>query len=123
MKKILIVEDEISYVRLLSDQLSAKGYQILEAHDGKTGLELAIKEHPDLILLDIKMPVMDGMTMLDRLRQETTGKNTKVIMLTNLEPTGKIIDNAIKDQLTYYFVKSDTKIMDLLEKIKTLLAD
>lgn len=121
MKKILIVEDELSYVRILNDQLTSKGYQVIEAHDGKTGLDLAIKENPDLILLDIKMPIMDGMTMLDRLRQEITGKKIKVIMLTNLEPSDKIIDNAIKDQLTYYFVKSDTKFVELIDKVKELI--
>lgn len=123
MKKILIVEDEISYYKLLNDQLSSKGYEVFNATNGKEGLALSKKHKPDLILLDIKMPVMDGMTMLDLLRRTENGNPTQVIMLTNLEPNGKIIDNAIKDQLTYYFVKSDTKIVSLLKKIKELLGE
>lgn len=66
---------------------------------------------------------MDGMTMLDLLRRTESGNVTKVIMLTNLEPNGKIISNSIKDQLTYYFVKSDTKLANLLKKIKNLLGE
>ena len=121
MKKILIVEDELSYVKLLKDQLSSKNYEVFIASNGKEGLALAKKHNPDLILLDIKMPIMDGMTMLDILRRTENGTVTKVIVLTNLEPTGKIIGNAIKDQLTFYFVKSDTKLTNLFKKIKELI--
>jgi CheY-like chemotaxis protein len=121
MKKILIVEDEPSYIQLLSDQLSKKDYQVIKAGNGQDGLTAAIQENPDLILLDIKMPIMDGMTMLNLLRQEKSGKDIKVIMLTNLEPDIKIIGNIIRDQPTYYFVKSDVKFSDLLEKIEELI--
>ena len=123
MKKILIVEDEIAYMKLLCDQLTVRGYEVIEAGNGKEGLTMAKKENPDLILLDIRMPVMDGMTMLDLLRQSKEGMSTKVIMLTNLEPNDKIIGGVIKGQPTYYFVKSDTRLNDLLEKIKEVLAE
>lgn len=123
MKKILIVEDELAYVKLLRDQLTAKGYQVIEAKDGKEGLEMAKKENPDMILLDIKMPLMDGMTMLDLLRKDEQGKSTKVIVLTNLEPDDKIIKDVVKDQPAYYFVKSDVKLEDMLDKIKSLLSE
>lgn len=121
MKKILIVEDELAYVRLLHDQLVAKGYEVLEAKNGSEGLEIAKKEKPDMILLDIRMPVMDGMTMLGLLRQDESGKTTKVIMLTNLEPDDKIIGEVVKDQPTYYFIKSDTQLENLTGKIRELL--
>lgn len=121
MKKILIVEDEISYTNLLIDQLTSKGYQVIKASNGAQGLEFAKTENPDLILLDIKMPKMDGLTMLHLLRNDTNYKHAKVIMLTNLEPDENIIENVIKDQPTYYYVKSDVKFTDLLEKIKYLL--
>jgi len=123
MKKILIVEDELAYTKLLHDQLSTKGYEILEAKDGKEGLEIAKREKPNLILLDIRMPVMDGMTMLELLRKEEAVKNTKVIILTNLEPDDKIIGKVVKDQPTYYFVKSNTKLGDLTEKIRDVLSE
>src|SRR3990167_306592 len=118
MKKILVVEDELAYLKLLHDQLTAKGYEVLEAKNGKAGLEMAKNEKPDLILLDIRMPIMDGMTMLGLLRQDENGKNTKVIMLTNLEPDDKIVGKVLNEQPSYYFVKSDIQFNDLLEKIK-----
>ncbi|HWY80255.1 MAG TPA: response regulator [Candidatus Sulfotelmatobacter sp.] len=121
MKKILIVEDEIAYVELLHDQLSKKGYTVIQARDGGEGLELAKKEKPDLILLDIRMPVMDGLTMLKLLRKEKEAGKTKVIILTNLEPDDKIITQVIKTEPTYYCVKSDTGLDNLIEKIRELI--
>src|SRR3989344_259933 len=121
MKKILVVEDELAYLKLLNSQLTQNGYQVIEAINGKKGLEAAKKENPNLILLDIRMPVMDGMAMLDALRKQESGKKTKVIMLTNLEPDDKIIGEVVNDEPSYYFVKSDIQFNDLLEKIKELL--
>jgi DNA-binding response OmpR family regulator len=123
MKKILVVEDELAYLKLLNSQLTEKGYTVIEAINGKKGLAKAKSENPDLILLDIRMPVMDGMAMLDLLRKEEAGKKTKVIMLTNLEPDDKIIGKVVSDQPSYYFVKSDIQFDDLLAKIKELLAE
>ena len=123
MKKILVVEDELAYLKLLNSQLTEKGYTVIEAINGKKGLEMAKSENPDLILLDIRMPVMDGMAMLKELRKEEAGKKTKVIMLTNLEPDDKILGEVLSDQPSYYFVKSDIQFNDLLEKIKELLAE
>jgi len=66
---------------------------------------------------------MDGMAMLSLLRKEESGKKTKVIMLTNLEPDDQILKGVVADQPTYYFVKSSIQFNDLLDKIKELLAE
>lgn len=121
MKKILIIEDDLAYLKLLNDQLYKNGYEVIEAKDGEKGLALAKFQHPDLILLDIRMPVMNGITMLDELRKDTYGKSAKVIILTNLEPDDKILQKVLEDQPTYYFVKSDIQLAELIEKIKELL--
>jgi CheY-like chemotaxis protein len=120
--KILIIEDNLAYLKLLKDQLTKSGYTVSEAVDGEKGLEKAKNEDPDLILLDIRMPVMDGMAMLDLLRKEEKGKKTKVILLTNIEPDDKIIEEVFANQPSYYFIKSDIHLTDLIEKIKELLA-
>lgn len=123
MKKILVVEDEIAYSKLLCDQLSAAGYQVVVADDGEKGLAMAQSEKPDLILLDIRLPKLDGMTMLDLLRKEPGGKLVKTIILTNLEASDKITRQVLEDLQSYYCVKSDTKLEDLIEKIKTTLEE
>lgn len=122
MKKILIVEDELAYVRLLQDKLG-HSYDIMHAPDGKDGLDKALKQKPDLILLDVRMPKMDGLTMLKELRKDTYGRRAKVILLTNLEASDKIIMQVTKDLPTYYFVKSDVELDYVLGKIQDLLQE
>ncbi len=122
MKKILIVEDEQAYVHLLRDKL-VQHYEVLNAPDGEEGLQLALKQHPDLILLDIRMPKMDGLTVLKKLRKDKHGKAAKVILLTNLEASDKIIMRVTRDLPTYYFVKSNVELDYILEKIDNLLQD
>lgn len=119
MKKILIIEDELAYVRLLRDKL-APTYEVLDAQDGKRGLDMAIKQKPDIILLDIRMPKLDGMTMLSELRKDPHGKTVKVIILTNLEVNEQIVEQVTKNLPAHYFVKSDVALNDLLDKIDEL---
>lgn len=122
MKKILIVEDELAYANLLTAQLEKVGYDIITATNGKSALQKAKTDKPDLILLDIRMPLMDGITMLSLLRKEKDTKDIIVVMLTNLEPDDKIMTGVITDAPAHYFIKSDTKLDTLIEKIEALLA-
>jgi CheY-like chemotaxis protein len=90
---ILLVEDDVSLRTVLVDKLTAEGFATLEAADGLTGLELATKYHPDVILLDIFMPKMDGITMLSQLRStDPWGKNVQVIILSNSTLSNTILD-------------------------------
>lgn len=120
-KTILVVEDEKALRGALSEKLKRAGFFVLEAKNGKEGLEIALREHPDLILLDIMMPVMNGMEMFKKLRQnEAWGLSVKVIMLTNLNDPESIA-GAMEQGSYDYFVKSDWKIEDLVVKVKESL--
>lgn len=123
MKKILIVEDEPAYLKLLRDQLTQNNYQVIEATNGKEGLAAANLSHPDLILLDLRMPEMNGLTMLDELRKNEYGKLVKVFILTNLEPDDEILDKVLEDQPTYYLIKSDIELSELIDKIRDILIE
>ncbi|MEO4051958.1 response regulator transcription factor [Solibacillus sp. CAU 1738] len=79
-KTILIVEDEVSIATLLQYNLEQAGFTVLLAHDGKVGLELAIEKAPDLMLLDLMLPKLDGMEVCKELR--SLRKNIPIIMLT-----------------------------------------
>ena len=68
--KILIIEDDPSVRKVIGEYLSTKGFQTLEAEDGKAGLNLFSKESPDLILLDLRLPVMDGLEVLARISKD-----------------------------------------------------
>ncbi len=82
-KKVLIVEDEKNIVDILRFNLRKEGYETLEAYDGRTGLELALKENPDLILLDLMLPVMNGFEVCKTIRDK--GLNTPVLIITARE--------------------------------------
>jgi len=116
-KVVLIVEDESSLMLVLHDRLQDEGFQVLKAEDGKEALALTLQEHPDLILLDLLMPVMDGVSMLKALREDAWGKTAHVIVLTNLGETEKreeVTALGVKD----FLVKVDWKVEDVIQKIK-----
>jgi DNA-binding response OmpR family regulator len=121
-KTILIVEDELPMLKALSDKFSREGFGILEAKDGEEGLAMAISKKPDLIILDIFMPVMDGKIMFEKLRTDEWGKNVPVIILTNLNPDDKTLDELMKNGPSYYFIKSKWKLEELVEKVKKELS-
>ncbi len=120
MKKILVVEDDLALRGILRDELGRHQYQVLEADNGQSGLAMAKLETPDLIILDLSMPFMDGMTMLDELRKDDAGKNMNVIVLTNLEANGTIAQKVIENKPLFYFIKSNIKLVDLVEKIDSV---
>ena len=119
-KKILIVEDERSLSQALVNKLTLEGFATLIAKNGEEGLDVALREHPDMILLDIVMPVMDGMTMLKKLRRESEwGKTAKVIILTNLTSADEQRNRDITEtEPHYYLVKTDWTIEDIVTKIR-----
>ncbi len=119
-KKILIVEDETPLVKALNDKLTKSGFSCLEAKNGKEGFKLAKQKKPDVILLDIVMPIMDGMTLLQKLKKEEETKNIPVIILTNLSDEDKIAESMQKG-VTDYLVKSDWRIEDVVKKVKEKL--
>jgi two-component system response regulator VanR len=124
-KKILIVEDESSLRKAMTEKFQREGFDVLLASDGVEGLEQASMGHPDLILLDIIMPKMDGMTMFKKLRAlDDWGKQVPVIILTNLasDDDGRISD--VAELLpSYYLVKTDWKLADVVNKVKERLGE
>ena len=118
--KILIVEDEIDLRSLLKEKLESEGFDVLEAENGKIGLETALSKQPDIILLDIIMPIMDGLTMLKELRHNDWGKNAPVIMLSNLSKAEKISESMEKN-IFGYLIKSDWGPDDIVALIRKKL--
>src|SRR5947209_4797293 len=119
-KTILIVEDERSLLKALHDKLLLEGFTVLEAPDGEAGLAVALSTHPHLILLDIIMPKMDGLTMLKELREDDWGKTVPVIMLTNLSDAAKI-EESQKSNVFDYLVKTDWSLEYVVDKVRQKL--
>ncbi len=122
-KILLLIEDDKILLDMYQKLLSNHGYDVHTAMDGEDGLKKALEDHPDLILLDIRMPKMDGMTMLKLLRADVWGKDAKVIILTNLDPIDGILQGVVQDHPTYYLIKASTKSEDVLEYIRKVLEE
>ena len=117
---ILIIEDESIIRQALVQKLKNEGYQTLEAGNGEEGLKLALETKPNLILLDIILPLMDGLAVLDALRKDAWGKDAKVIILSNLSDEAKVTiakDKGVSD----YLIKTNWDINDVVKKIEQKL--
>jgi CheY-like chemotaxis protein len=121
-KTILVVEDEKILRNAVVDVLRLKDFLLLEAKNGNEGVDLALAKHPDLILLDLIMPAMDGMAAFKKIRQDAWGKKVPIIILTNLSATNEQpVDDAAANRFTYYLIKSDWKLHDIVKKIEEIL--
>ena len=119
-KKILIIEDEEALLNLLAEKFEEKSFTVEKAKNGVEGLTKALNSHPDVILLDLVMPGMDGITMLQKLRDDEWGKDAYVHVLTNKDDTSSISET-MDLKISQYMVKSDWKINDLVNQIATNL--
>jgi len=119
-KTILIVDDEKDVRDALATILRDEGFNVLEAEDGDAGLKLAFERRPDLILLDIVMPKLDGFAVLDRLRADAWGREANVFLLTVLEDMESVA-KAVQRGGMEYFVKTEWRLEDIVAKIKQKL--
>lgn len=120
-RSVLLVEDEGAVSLILGKEFEAKGYTVFKALDGKEGLDVALKEHPDAILADLKMPVMGGLEMVKELRKDGWGKNANVVILTNVSDLD-MVQGAMEQGTVHYLVKGDLGMEQIIERVEKLLA-
>ncbi len=116
-KKILLVEDDTLISSMYKIKFKADGFEVVIASDGASALELAKKEKPDIVMLDIILPQLDGFTVLEELKKDQTTKHIPVIMLTNL---GTTEDKAKGEKLGAidYLVKASLTPAQVSQRIK-----
>lgn len=120
-KLLLLVEDEEIQRKVLHDGLTVEGFEVLVATNGEEGLEISLRSHPDVILTDIRMPKMDGMTMIHKLRDDEWGKKVPIIILTNYENTDDQLNQILSDYPSYYLIKVDNTLEKIVNKINEVL--
>ncbi len=119
--KVLIVDDDSELRKVIAAQLTSMGLDCIEATDGKEGLQLIESEAPDLVLLDLIMPELDGFAVVNELRQSKQGSQIPLIIYSckDLDPTEK---EALKLGLTRYLVKGEASYKDLIATVEELIS-
>lgn len=117
-EKILIVEDDKILLEMYHDKFIKEGFLVITAENGKIGLEKAITQKPNIILLDLMMPVMDGKSMLSKLREFPQFKRLPVIVLTNAGEVDNIKQTQRYDDACEFLIKSNVSIDEVAKKVK-----
>ena len=115
--KILLVDDDVDLVKVMSGALESKAYEVIVAYNGQEGLEKARKEKPDLVVLDILMPVADGFTFADQFRKEPSLAKIPVLALTSFSES---LGQPFPFEVTEYIMKP-IKPRDLVAKVEEFL--
>ncbi|EKD99531.1 MAG: response regulator receiver protein [uncultured bacterium] len=121
-KKVLIVEDDESFYSLCETAIKLKGYQVVHVADGSQAIQKIITEKPDLLLLDIVLPGMSGLDILENIKAMEEIKNTRVIMLTNFG-TDANVNKAMELGAEDYVMKYNVVPAELANKVEVLLGD
>ncbi|MDP3971234.1 MAG: response regulator [bacterium] len=119
-KRILIVDDEPLILKAYQEHLIGEGYDVSVAQDGQEGLKKAQDYKPDLILLDILMPKLNGIEVLQQLHADKELAKIPVIVLTNLVG-GDSVNEAVKTGSLHYLIKSDHSLKEISSKIKNAI--
>ncbi len=120
-RKILIVEDDSSESEIMDIKFNQEGFEVIRAKDGEEGFHIATKEQPNLIMLDLKLPKMDGITVMRKLKEDEWGKNIPIIILTNVPPEDRIVEKVAEDEPAYFLPKAEMSLDDVVAKAKEVL--
>jgi len=120
MKKILLIEDDNDQIMLYQAKFELSGYEFLAAENGAKGLELAEKKQPDIILIDLLMSGMDGITVLEKLKQNPKTKNIPAIIVTNLDKH-ELAKKALALGALDFIVKSRVPLREMMARIESFL--
>ena len=120
MLKILLVEDDPDQIYLYKTRLQMEKFKIVEAHNGKQGIEIAKQEMPDFILLDLVMEDMSGMKVLEALKKDKKTKKIPIVLLTNLIKKA-LIDQATKLGAVGFWPKTEVLPEEIVCRIKKII--
>jgi len=120
--KILIAEDDKSIRELYAFKLEKSGFEVFTAEDGGKGWDLAKKEQPDIILLDIMMPVMNGFEVLKKLRKDKETENIPVVVLSNFGEIDQMTEGFVAGA-TDYLIKAEHTPTDVLDIVNDTLSN
>jgi DNA-binding response OmpR family regulator len=118
--KILFIEDDLTLSSLFTMRMQAEGFEVYQAHDGDSALQVAKDFHPDLVLCDLMMPNLSGYDVIDIMRNTVETANAKIVVISALSQP-EDIDKAMKLGADDYIVKSQVVVDDIMDRLRKLL--
>ena len=119
MKKILVVDDDPTFIKVMTDKLSSVGYEVISAKDGEEGLKMAFEIKPDLVLLDVKMPKLDGIGFLKAIKEKKDVEPIPVLITSNLGTVDQISEG-IALGVKGYIIKSNESLDTIVKEIENV---
>ncbi len=123
MKSVLIVEDDQVLADMYKDKFQFSNFNPVNAEDGEKGLMLALDRKPDIILLDLALPKLNGMEMMKKLRADSWGETVPIMVLTNLNVDGKVLEAIMEYSPVYCLIKANTTPEDVVKKANEVLSN
>lgn len=121
MKKILIIDDDKVFIKVLGDALVNAGFSVLTAFNGQDGLSVFAKGRPDLVILDMKMPGLDGIGFLKKLREQNDDKTpVPVVIVSNLSDIDKVSES-VSLGIKGYISKTEETTENIVEDVKRVI--
>jgi two-component system phosphate regulon response regulator PhoB len=118
--KVLIIEDEDILAKVLAEKMEKSGFEVAIAEDGEKALDLIKSFKPDIIMLDLMLPKLDGFEVLKQIKADDATKRIPIVAISNLSEDSNI-EKALKLGVENYFVKSNHPINEIIEKVKAVL--
>jgi len=118
--KLLLIEDDVTLVKMYERKFKSDGYEVSVAYDGQEGLKKAFDEKPDLIILDLMLPKLDGITLFKKIRSQAITFKTPVLLLTNFGQEDAVFE-CFKLGAVDYLLKSDVTPQQVVAKVENLL--
>lgn len=121
-KRVLIIEDDDFLVQMYATKLEIENFSVIMATDGAKGLKLALKDKPDLVLLDLNLPVMDGFQVLEELKRNKDTHDIPVLVLTNFGQKENV-DRCLNLGAADYLIKAHFVPSEVIERIKKIIGE
>lgn len=120
--KVLVIEDEVPILDLYDKKFTSKGYEVIRAEDGETGIDKALSEKPDIIILDVMLPMMNGFEVLKRLKKEISTRDIPIVILSNYGEMPNITEGMLGGAAEY-LIKVEHTPEEVVEIAQDVLAD
>jgi DNA-binding response OmpR family regulator len=116
-----MIEDNQEILKMYRNAFEHEGFEFTSTQNGEDGIKVSFEKHPNLILLDLLLPGMDGVSVMNILRENDWGKTVPIIILTNMDTNDEVVNAFAETEPTYYLIKANNEPSSVISKVKEIL--